>query len=181
MGTGGRGPRRLLWLMLREWRVCGATPLRRQPKKLHAKQTDWLKACNNTIFMSTICHVGRQPRRVGGAICSAARCPGLGRLRGSVHLLLGTLAVGTDFLPQMTGLDPDTDCVVEIYCLITDGQLRLLDEIGWGTVVHQRRERMALMDEWCTRVRMSSSAARRFSRAHFWGRVVTMGSPPREG
>ena len=54
MGIGGRGPRRLLWLMLREWRVCGATPLRRQPKKLHAKQTDWLKACNNTTFMSTI-------------------------------------------------------------------------------------------------------------------------------
>ena len=92
-------------------------------------------------------------------------------------MLLGTLAVGTDSLPQMTGLDPDTDCVIEIYCLITDGQLRLLDEIGWGSVVHQTRERMSMMDEWCTRVRMSSSAARRFSRAHFWGRVVTMGSP----
>ncbi len=77
----------------------------------------------------------------------------------------------------MTGLDPDTESVIEIYCLITDGQLRLLDETGWGTVVHQTRERMAMMDEWCTRVRMSSSAARRLSRAHFEGRVVTMGSP----
>jgi len=52
----------------------------------------------------------------------------------------------------MTGLDPDTESVIEIYCLITDGQLRLLDETGWGTVVHQTRERMAMMDEWCTRV-----------------------------
>lgn len=54
---------------------------------------------------------------------------------------------------QMTGLDPDTDSIIEIYCLITDGQLQLLDENGWGTVVHQTRERMAMMDEWCTRVR----------------------------
>jgi oligoribonuclease len=53
----------------------------------------------------------------------------------------------------MTGLDPDTDSIIEIYCLITDGQLELLDESGWGTVIHQTRERMALMDEWCTRVR----------------------------
>ncbi|KAL2262753.1 hypothetical protein VTK26DRAFT_190 [Humicola hyalothermophila] len=53
---------------------------------------------------------------------------------------------------EMTGLDPDTDSIIEIYCLITDGQLQLLDEAGWGTVVHQPRERMAMMDEWCTRV-----------------------------
>lgn len=59
----------------------------------------------------------------------------------------------------MTGLDPDTDEIIEIYCLITDGQLNLLDECGWGTVVHQTSERMAMMDEWCTRVRMSISRA----------------------
>jgi hypothetical protein len=56
----------------------------------------------------------------------------------------------------MTGLDPDTDAVIEIYCLVTDAQLELLDENGWGTVVHQTRERMAMMDEWCTRVRTSA-------------------------
>jgi oligoribonuclease (3'-5' exoribonuclease) len=53
----------------------------------------------------------------------------------------------------MTGLDPDTDAIIEIYCLVTDGQLKILDEAGWGTVVHQTEERMARMDEWCTRVR----------------------------
>ncbi|AEO54216.1 hypothetical protein MYCTH_2106971 [Thermothelomyces thermophilus ATCC 42464] len=58
----------------------------------------------------------------------------------------------TDQSLQMTGLDPDSDSIIEIYCLITDGQLNLLDECGWGTVVHQPRERMAMMDEWCTRV-----------------------------
>ncbi|KAK4459336.1 ribonuclease H-like domain-containing protein [Cladorrhinum samala] len=53
---------------------------------------------------------------------------------------------------EMTGLDPDTDSILEIYCLITDGQLELLDPVGWGTVVHQSKERMDAMDEWCTRV-----------------------------
>jgi oligoribonuclease len=56
----------------------------------------------------------------------------------------------------MTGLDSDTDSIIEIYCLVTDGQLELLDESGWGTVVHQTSERMAMMDEWCTRVRKQS-------------------------
>lgn len=55
----------------------------------------------------------------------------------------------------MTGLDPETDAIIEIYCIITDGQLKLLDESGWGTVVHQTKEKMGMMDEWCTRVRMS--------------------------
>ncbi|KAK0672780.1 putative mitochondrial oligoribonuclease precursor [Cercophora samala] len=57
---------------------------------------------------------------------------------------------------QMTGLDPDNDLILEIYCLITDGQLNLLDEKGWGTVVHQTKVRMDAMDEWCTRVHGSS-------------------------
>lgn len=52
----------------------------------------------------------------------------------------------------MTGLDPDSDVVIEIFCLITDDQLNLVDEIGWGTVVHQPKERMDSMDAWCTRV-----------------------------
>jgi len=52
----------------------------------------------------------------------------------------------------MTGLNPDSEEIIEIFCLITNGQLELLDEGGWGTVIHQSKERMDLMDEWCTRV-----------------------------
>lgn len=52
----------------------------------------------------------------------------------------------------MTGLNPDSDAIIEIFCLITDSQLNLLDQSGWGTVVHQPKERMDAMDEWCTRV-----------------------------
>jgi oligoribonuclease len=50
---------------------------------------------------------------------------------------------------QMTGLDPDSDEIIEIFCLITNGDLELAHDDGWGTVVHQSRERMDAMDEWC--------------------------------
>lgn len=45
----------------------------------------------------------------------------------------------------MTGLDVDSDEVIEIFCLITNGNLDVLDEEGWGTVIHQPRERMERM------------------------------------
>ncbi|KAH6625939.1 ribonuclease H-like domain-containing protein [Chaetomium sp. MPI-SDFR-AT-0129] len=53
---------------------------------------------------------------------------------------------------EMTGLNPDTESILEIFCLITDGQLELLDRAGWGVVIHHTKERMSRMDEWCTRV-----------------------------
>jgi oligoribonuclease len=56
----------------------------------------------------------------------------------------------------MTGLNPDTDAIIEIFCLITNDQLELVDNAGWGTLVHQPKERMDLMDEWCTRTHGNS-------------------------
>jgi oligoribonuclease len=52
----------------------------------------------------------------------------------------------------MTGLDPDKNEIIEMFCMITDGQLELLDDHGWGAVVHIPRDVMDNMDEWCTRV-----------------------------
>lgn len=51
----------------------------------------------------------------------------------------------------MTGLDPEKEEIIEVFCLITNGDLELLHEDGWGTVVHQPKERMDQMDEWCVR------------------------------
>lgn len=51
----------------------------------------------------------------------------------------------------MTGLDPDEDVILEVHCYVTDGQLNLVDEQGWGCVVHCPEARLALMDDWCTR------------------------------
>lgn len=57
---------------------------------------------------------------------------------------------------EMTGLNPDHDAIIEIYCLITDEHLNLLDPTGWGTVIHLPKARMDVMDEWCTRVHGNS-------------------------
>jgi oligoribonuclease len=45
----------------------------------------------------------------------------------------------------MTGLDVDNDVIIEIFCVITNGQLDVLDQEGWGVVVHQTKETMDKM------------------------------------
>ena len=45
----------------------------------------------------------------------------------------------------MTGLDVDNDVIIEIFCVITNGNLDVLDEEGWGAVIHQSQERMDQM------------------------------------
>jgi oligoribonuclease len=47
--------------------------------------------------------------------------------------------------PQMTGLDVDSDVIIEIFCIITNGNLDILDENGWGAVIHQSKETMDKM------------------------------------
>lgn len=64
---------------------------------------------------------------------------------GGLHECLLTLLV-----QQMTGLDTDNDVIIEIFCIITNGDLELLDEEGWGTVVHASREKMDAMGEYVT-------------------------------
>lgn len=56
----------------------------------------------------------------------------------------------------MTGLDPDREEIIEIFCIITTGTLEVVDEAGWGTVIHQSKERMDQMDDWCTRTHEKS-------------------------
>jgi len=67
----------------------------------------------------------------------------------------------------MTGLNLETDVIIEIFCIITDGNLKVLDPEGWGVVVHQSKETMDKMvplqlpnisikltfrkGEWCTK------------------------------
>lgn len=48
---------------------------------------------------------------------------------------------------EMTGLDPDTDAVIEIATLVTDSQLNILAE-GPELAIHQPLERLNAMDDW---------------------------------
>jgi oligoribonuclease len=51
---------------------------------------------------------------------------------------------------EMTGLDPDTDVIIEIATLVTDAHLNILAE-GPVFAIHQPDSILAGMDEWNTR------------------------------
>ncbi|MFW1678479.1 oligoribonuclease [Pontibacter sp. JAM-7] len=50
---------------------------------------------------------------------------------------------------EMTGLNPDTDVIIEIATIVTDADLKVLAE-GPSLVIHQPAAVMDAMDEWCT-------------------------------
>ena len=51
---------------------------------------------------------------------------------------------------EMTGLEPDTDRIIEIATIVTDSQLNILEE-GPMIAIHQSDEIMAGMDDWNTK------------------------------
>ncbi len=51
---------------------------------------------------------------------------------------------------EMTGLEPDTDKIIEIATIVTDADLNILAE-GPVLAIHQSDEVLAGMDEWNTR------------------------------
>ncbi len=50
---------------------------------------------------------------------------------------------------EMTGLDPNSDVIIEIATIVTDKNLNVIDE-GPSIVIHQPDDVMDNMDEWCT-------------------------------
>jgi oligoribonuclease len=61
---------------------------------------------------------------------------------------------------EMTGLDPDTDVVIEIATIVTDAQLNIIAE-GPSIAVQQSAETMANMNEWCINQHGSSGLTQR--------------------
>jgi oligoribonuclease len=51
---------------------------------------------------------------------------------------------------EMTGLNPDTDRIIEMAAIVTDSDLNLIAE-GPVITVHQPDTVLSRMDEWCTR------------------------------
>ncbi|MBP0047794.1 oligoribonuclease [Marinobacterium sp. AK62] len=51
---------------------------------------------------------------------------------------------------EMTGLNPDTDRIIEMAAIVTDSDLNLIAE-GPVIAVHQSDAVLSHMDEWCTR------------------------------
>lgn len=61
---------------------------------------------------------------------------------------------------EMTGLDPDTDTIIEIATIVTDAQLKILAE-GPVRAIAVSQARLAAMDEWCTRTHTESGLVAR--------------------
>ncbi len=61
---------------------------------------------------------------------------------------------------EMTGLDPETDRIIEIATIVTDPQL---NEIAQGPVlaIHQTDEMLNGMDDWCTQTHGNSGLTAR--------------------
>jgi len=50
----------------------------------------------------------------------------------------------------MTGLDPETDTIIEIATVVTDSDLNVIAE-GPEIIIHESKEKMDAMDEWCVK------------------------------
>lgn len=61
---------------------------------------------------------------------------------------------------EMTGLEPDSDRIIEIATIVTDSNLQVIEE-GPVLAVHQPDELLEGMDEWCTRTHGESGLTRR--------------------
>lgn len=50
---------------------------------------------------------------------------------------------------EMTGLDISKDHIIEICCMITDGNLNLIDTVGYESTVYVPKKVLDNMNEWC--------------------------------
>lgn len=80
------------------------------------------------------------PAQHGSTRCKSSTC--LDRLWGKLYIHRPAMR---PWLLQMTGLNLEKDVIIEIFCIITNGNLDVLDEEGWGAVIHQSKERMDQM------------------------------------
>jgi len=67
---------------------------------------------------------------------------------------------------EMTGLNPDTDRIIEIATVVTDAQLNLLAE-GPVIAIHQPEPVLAVMDDWNRRTHGESGLTERVRRSPF--------------
>ena len=61
---------------------------------------------------------------------------------------------------EMTGLDPDTDVILEIAVAVTDGMLEEIIE-GPDLVIHHDEDRLQAMNEWCIKQHERSGLTRK--------------------
>lgn len=66
---------------------------------------------------------------------------------------------------EMTGLEPETDRIIEIATIVTDKDLNILAE-GPVMAIHQPQACLDAMDEWCSKTHGESGLTRRVQQSH---------------
>lgn len=61
---------------------------------------------------------------------------------------------------EMTGLDPETDKIIEIATIVTDSELNILAE-GPVMAIYQPEHELSKMDKWCTDTHTASGLVER--------------------
>jgi len=61
---------------------------------------------------------------------------------------------------EMTGLEPETDVIIEIATVVTDADLNVI-AVGPDLAINQSKQTMDSMDEWCTNQHGSSGLTQR--------------------
>ena len=57
---------------------------------------------------------------------------------------------------QMTGLNPSTDTIMSISCILTTSELLPLDATGFDAVIHHTASQLSAMSDWCVRTHGAS-------------------------
>lgn len=57
---------------------------------------------------------------------------------------------------EMTGLNISTDNIIEICCIITDGNLNVVDDTGYESTVYYDDSVLVKMNDWCTKTHTES-------------------------
>ena len=67
---------------------------------------------------------------------------------------------------EMTGLNPETDRIIEVAVIITDSDLNVLTQ-SEVYAVHQSDETLDAMDEWCTATHGRTGLTERVRQSHY--------------
>lgn len=61
----------------------------------------------------------------------------------------------------MSGLNLETDCLLQVACYITDHNLNVIEPEGFEAVIHREKAVLDRMDEWCTTTHEKTGLTRR--------------------
>ncbi|KAK9456928.1 ribonuclease H-like domain-containing protein [Dipodascopsis uninucleata] len=73
---------------------------------------------------------------------------------------------------EMTGLDLETDQLMEVACFVTDGDLNLIEPDGFEMVIHCSQAKLEAMNEWCKSHHRESGLSEKCLKSQYTAQTV---------